>query len=775
MKYLILFFLITSFACTDAPTSPSFVNNTTPTDLGKDAQHSEADMGKDGIADSSSPEDIKNDTMMDPKKCGKNTECENGEICKFDPITAHATCVQGKTNNGDACLSGTECTSGLCIQNACADLCEKESDCAAGFLCKTETLSTSKGDIERLVCVPEKIPCLSNQICPAGKLCVLNSNDALECQTPTGRGNLGEACNSHAQCSSNICIEGSCSMPCERANDCSAKGDFLCEEHIIITNSGMKRANICLPKPASACLTDSECTAPLRCVASKTITDIEFSCGAPNAGGKASGQVCATDNDCTQNLCVNQICAGPCQGNGDCSATDATCELVNVALGNGNTDSAQICAPPVNCIENADCRVSETCYIRSTQAQTDIFCRTPNVGAGSLGQVCSIALECNSNYCLTTRFRDVCTETCNEDGDCPLAGYSCQSYTFNDGHNAQICQPLTPSNCTSNNDCAAGTICSLIENPAGNSIESVCVPSTGGDAAGVACQQNNTCASLLCLDGFCSAPCADAAQCPSQQLCQDESITIGNSTTTIKLCKTPAEISCADSSECTDGVRVCSLTQSGNNLVGQCAFPNPNGSQMGSACTASSQCRENICLTNISDSCSVVCNDDGDCAAGLGCTTYGDIGFCNAVCADNSDCSATQICTINSDVIGNDVDSVCQNKVANGADLGGSCTGGTDCTTGLCLTTTAFTATACTQDTECTGAGETCACPIDQPNCNAGKRCATKENLCTNLCNDSADCSGGVANNTLTACSSTTVVQLPNGQGTKTIATCARP
>lgn len=773
MKFLgiiLLILLILLAACgTDAPSTT--VNNTViKIDGGSQADTNTTDVGPD----LKNKEDAQVDMKIEPTSCMKNADCEDDQTCKFDPATGKSFC-EAKTGsvNGETCTTGDECASGVCLNGACADLCARETDCPAGFTCTPETVSTPNGDVDLSLCTEESTPCLATADCPNGLVCVLAANDVFECQTGAG-GTVGDACAANAECASNLCVDNLCSAPCQRPTDCSTDGSFICVPKTITTANGTIDANVCVPRPASQCLTDSDCTLPQRCVATKSATDIEFSCGNQNAAGKESGQACAADSECSQNLCVNSVCAGPCQGNGECSSNDASCELVNVDIGNGNTDSVQVCAPPVECDEKSKCRVNETCYVRATAVQTDIFCRAPNIGAGSLGQVCSISLECSSNFCLTTRFRNVCSEVCNDNADCNVAGYSCQPYTFADGTNAETCQPSTPPSCNSNNDCAAGTICSFVENAAGTSVETLCVPSTGGDAAGVACLVDDDCASLICLGGFCSAPCADATQCPGQQLCEVKDVTIGNNTESFSLCTTPPVTPCADSSECIDGVRVCAVSTDANgDLAGFCDFPSVGGAQMGTACTMPSDCRENVCLLNISDECSVVCNDDSDCSSGLGCTTYGDVGFCNGVCADSGDCDPGQICTINSDTITNDIDLVCQNAIANGAALGAACTSGSDCENGLCLTTTAFTATTCTADANC-AAGETCECPITDPNCATGKLCATQEQLCTNLCNDAADCpaTGG---NTLTACSSNTVVQVPNGQGTKTLATCARP
>ena len=78
---------------------------------------------------------------------------------------------------------------------------------------------------------------------------------------------------------------------------------------------------------------------------------------------------------------------------------------------------------------------------------------------------------------------------------------------------------------------------------------------------------------------------------------------------------------------------------------GQQVWLGAGGQQLGTACTSFNQCRENICLTSLSDECSVVCDKDADCGAAQGCTTFGDLTFCNTTCGDSGDCSSPSCCS----------------------------------------------------------------------------------------------------------------------------------
>jgi hypothetical protein len=751
------------------------MNNTTNTNTGL---NNDIDLGTD------------TDPMATP--CDTNAECSAPEICVIDLATGEGTCgpnIGGGT--GDACTTGSDCASGICLNDQCANPCGSESDCPAGFECATSTIPlTGGGSVELDVCVPEAAPCLSNNNCSATDVCVVDRSGAavaLECAAPVGGGVLGTACANDNECASNLCLSGSCTQPCERPTDCAADGSYLCDAAAVTLGAGgSANVNVCQVRPGDVCLSDAQCAGGERCVATRSATDIEFNCGNANVGAETGG-ACTADADCTQNLCVGGVCAGPCQGNGDCTAAaDFTCELSAVDLGNNVTDNAQICVPPVTCAQNDDCKATEVCYLRASATGVDLFCRAKNVGGGNLGQVCSNAQECANNHCLDTRFRDVCAVPCVDSTDCTRSGYVCQNtdVTFTNGSEpVKMCVPGVPTACTSNNSCATQTTCAVIPTVAATALETVCVPQTGGDSTGVACTVDSNCASLVCLGGFCAAPCNDSTQCAASQLCQSTSLTKGNATGSFDVCTTLPSVACADSGECTDGVRVCSDLRLANNIfTPHCAFPNTTAvGMMGAACTAPNQCRENICLSP-AGACSVVCNSDNDCATGMGCTTYSlssnnvtsTIGFCIDVCADNSDCSNGNVCSINSDVINDDVDQVCE-KPVGAKDLGDTCATGNECLTGLCLRTLAYNTTACTTNAAC-GTGEVCSCPVDDANCQpAAKRCATEEFACTRVCNDNGDCSMGAVGNALTVCSTDTVVTRPVSMTAKTISTCSRP
>lgn len=682
---------------------------------------------------------------------------------------------------GDACEFGSDCESGICINGECSLGCSGDEDCPAGSSCVEIEVDLEDGGTETVSACIEDTPCTANSDCSGPNVCVADrTGDEIDltCDDPAGPGDVGSGCTADTDCESGLCIDGECSAPCDAASDCG-NAAFVCEITSVDTDTGgSDDLPICVPRPADVCLSDNECSGTDRCVATKSMTNITFECGDAVGTGE-SGDMCTTDADCAQNLCINGMCAGPCAEVGDCGGDPNRCEVTNVDLGNGAMDSAQICQPPIPCASQNDCPVAggDVCYVREDMGAIDPICRDPNAGGGGLGQVCNDDAQCANNLCLGTRFRDVCVIPCADDADCGVAGYECGTVavdlTSGGTEDVGACVPEAPTPCTAESDCGSGFDCAIIDNVAGDALESVCVPTTGGEATGVPCTVDDDCASLVCQDNFCAAPCTDTTQCGNEQLCLNQTVTKTPNSGDFDICVTLPVTQCTSTDDCTDGVRVCGDVQ-GNAMSGLdeafCNFPNVGAQQLGTACTVSTDCRETICLNNISSECSVVCDKDTDCAAGGACTTFGNLNFCNTACSDNTDCGApNRYCAINSDVLTDSVDQICVNPIG-ASDIGTVCTSGSECLTGLCLRTVTYNNTSCNVDNDCAAfPNHTCECPINQPNCTTGRECATTNRRCTNLCDDDGDCGNG-----LTDCSPNIFVGTPSG-GTQNISACSQP
>ncbi|OIP29222.1 MAG: hypothetical protein AUK47_28045 [Deltaproteobacteria bacterium CG2_30_63_29] len=768
--------------------------------------------------------DVLNDTVSTettdtfvPVPCNRNSTCPSSEVCVFTDdgsggLELFCGPPVGTGLPGSACTDDSDCENGKCQDGICLAPCVDDNDCPGGHVC----VATEVGGMTIDACVPEPTACRSNAACDPSELCVADRSGAalsLLCGAPVGAGTLGAACTQDSACEANLCLGGLCTSPCERSNDCSTDGSWRCETIDVATNGGAATISVCAETPPNVCNSDRDCVGPQRCVAQKTGTNLTFTCATANAGGVETGVNCLLDSDCAQNLCVTGQCAGPCQTAATDCPTDYGCDLTTVSLGGNLTDTASICQPPVFCIENDECLTSEVCFFRPETSTITTLCQNPNVGGGALGTTCTDDADCGANLCYSDRFKDMCTIGCLNNTDC-ATGTVCASVTLQatDGTSVSksICvtSPATP--CTSRNDCTAGTTCAIVPNIGGTALESVCIPTTGSPN-GAVCTQDNNCASRVCLNNSCAAPCTSSTQCTTGQLCENNTVSKTPLSDTFELCEMLPDQICTSSSDCTDGVRVCGSMVSASTLELHCTFPNTGKAPIGDHCTVGADCFDNICLF-ASQECSVGCDkvtELADCGAGEICTSYRfspgptNVGLCNRSCADNTDCAGGtvgNICTINSNYRDNTIDQVCETFVGAGG-VGTPCPNqnGTVCETGLCLRTFSynntpcsldFSATACVNDSDCgTGqqcefngtwrcasntqcsVGETCELLLDGT---GNRECATTTDNCTALCNEVSDCTG-ITGNPLTACSNTTSVSLPNGVGRTNISTCARP
>lgn len=790
---LALMLTVTSACGTDdtATGRPRPANNTTTQDMTPGLDMS-PDMKMTGDMDEA---DQATDMNM-AKSCDANSDCTAPEVCGLNRTNGERTCAPptGPGLPGDMCTMGNECQSNLCVNGACASPCATVADCPNGFSCVDQSIPLTNGQAVNVkLCIENKTPCQADGDCAAPTLCTVDRSGAmveLTCQAPVpGGGALGAACAMDAQCLSNLCLDNVCAKPCERPNDCAADGSFICEPTTITTATNQQaQVNLCKPKPADQCLSNSQCFMPQQCVADRGPREIQFTCDAPNQGGKALGDACTQDSECGQNLCLDGQCTLPCQGNGDCAAQPGySCKLREVTLQNNNKDNVQVCVPPTTCDDKGDCKVGEECYVTRTQTGADFICRPGNQGGGVLGQVCAQDSECATNLCFSGRFGNICSSPCDDNSDCASPGYECRATTIKDANgqpfNARVCAPQNPAPCSTNDQCPTGTSCAILANTAGNALESVCIPKTGRLAPGVPCQSNDQCENRVCLNNICSAPCTDTMQCAVGQVCRTNTVMSSNLSGQFNVCEQLLDQDCTDTGRCNDGVRVCGdIRQVGQDVRLFCRFPIGTGAQLGSACMMNNQCREGLCQP-FSNECSVGCGASSDCSAAAGqiCTTYSfsqtnQVSICTESCVDNASCSNGNVCTINGNPRTNAIDQICQEPRMNGKNLGESCMGGNDCSTGICLTTQVFDPNGplCVSSATCM-AGQDCVCPVNQPNCVTGKRCAQLSNLCTRVCNDAGDCTGGAANNELTACSPDVFVQNPNGMGSSQISVCAKP
>lgn len=632
--------------------------------------------------------------------------------------------------------------------------------------------------------------CSSDEDCPEGEVCAVDrSGDEVRriCRAPNEEGGeVGDSCSEDSDCRSNLCLDGTCTKPCERPVDC--KKGWTCDSAEVETESGGSSSiNVCQPAPGKECFSDGDCDSGDRCVARRGSDEVTFECGAPNSGGGAVGESCSSDGDCLHNLCVDGECAPPCGSDDHCSGSSGyICQESEIDLGNGKTDSAPVCRPERPCDRSATCKVNETCYVERNRTGSAGVCRQPNSSSKQLGDVCSGDGQCPANLCYDSRFRKICSLACQKNSDCQKPGFRCEERAIADGsggtRDVDICVPAPPSPCSNPSDCDPDELCSVVVESDGTGLESVCIPKTGGVSVGNSCSDDSDCNSQLCVNGHCSTPCDTRSDCAGNQLCRDNSITKSGETDTFQVCETPTDENCTHSGTCNDAVRVCSELRPNNQnqYEAYCQFPNSNASgQLGDSCSKHIDCNSGLCLGDVTGSplpskCSVACRQDRQCGSNQICTSIpsssnSDVAICTEPCSVTGDCSGSNTCQINENRMTNpySVDTICEDPPGSkqfGEKCGG---GGGACKSGLCLNTYTFKPND-PNDQQCTpGAGN---CPSgwgchQDPNRNDDYYCAEEERRCTKLCQRDGDCSGGVSGHPLDSCGK---VQTTLSDGTTT-------
>ncbi len=755
-----------------------------------------AEVDEDGLVDvSDTPSEVAD--LMDQVEtdvhqelpCGRNSDCPVGTSCVWSwsggELTLACRVPVGTSPGGAACTDDSDCVSGACIDGLCGRPCVSAADCPVGHACE----DVEVGGYAARSCVPLPVTCQANADCAAPQVCVVNRGHgelSLVCGAPVGPGALGASCTQDAHCASNLCLSGTCVLPCVRNADCSSDGEWVCSNTAVPTSGGPVTLDLCQPRPPAACTYDGMCASPLRCVATKTDLQVSFTCGVPNAGGGESGATCSHDDHCAQRLCLEGQCAGPCQTAVHCPG-DFECRVAPVPLPGGASGQASLCRPPRWCEANGQCLSAEVCYARREPVDVTFFCRGPNATTGLLGAVCQADHDCRGNLCVPGRFNAYCSQPCQSGSDC-ATGFSCSLSTVSTASGGtvqkRICTEVAPLPCTSQASCAAGTVCAVVPNVTMGGLETVCMPNQGGFAAGVPCSTHSQCAARSCVNGVCGPPCVNMGQCASGQICDGQLLQQNGLSGTFDVCTRLLDQVCTSTADCTDGVRVCSELRVVNNaLVSYCAFPNASGNPLGQQCGSDGQCFHDYCL-NFTGECTVICDLDQQCANGQVCSAYGftpgptDIGMCVRSCLDNDDCNVPganpgNVCTLNWNYRDDTVDRVCE-LPTGGGDVGAPCPGqdGTLCATGLCLRTKLFDGVTCTSNANC-DAGKSCEYLSGM---SGARQCATIQDACTALCDEASDCTSSTfSGNALTICSSDVSVTLPSGTGTMQIATCSRP
>jgi hypothetical protein len=364
--------------------------------------------------------------------CSASLPCGAGQYCN-----SSAVCAPLKTNS-TACQSGTECTSGDCVDGvccnvACAGQCQGCAESNSVGTCITVSGAPRTG---RTPC-GGTAPCAGSCTGSGGTSCVFPGNtvSCLAASCSGGSATTATVCNGAGACttpSTMACPSNQCADTTKCSGGCSAS----------------------LPCGAGQYCNSSAVCAPLK----------------TNGTACQSGTECTSAN-CVDNVCCNVACAGQCQGcdetnsvgtcltvkgaprgsiRAQCNGTNASC------TGTCGGTSATQCTYPTSqttcgaascsgatATSAATCDGAGNCSAATKTTCTPFICgATACLTTCTTNSQCATGAACVSGVCTTCGAgQTVCTNACanlaSTDANCGSCGHSCQG----GGCVSSACQP----------------------------------------------------------------------------------------------------------------------------------------------------------------------------------------------------------------------------------------------------------------------------------------------------------------------------------------------
>ena len=412
-------------------------------------------------------------------------------------VTCPADDPTQKRPLGGCCTTGDACASGLCLGGICSRTCTTSADCTGGaaaptplppgtaFKCAANTLLPSAS-----VCLPGSLTACGagGGACPAGESCALVVNASADGPGPSA---WAGACTTK--------LVAGAYAPAGAA--CDDQGSpYQCETGGGVLGSGC-RGGRC----TNACATTADCPIGMFCDVPPFVPGLGGASQVPGVSG-------------TTGLCLGYPCghvyAKAPPGEVSQLGADVICppgEVCGLAEAVGASGDAWLftCRPPLPqaLAPGAAC---STDVAASQRCASDLACGTTSAGA-RCGVLCRSDRDCASgSICV----EDVTAPTLPSGGQPTLA----------------MCRPRSTypgQTCSREADCPAGQGCRLVS---ARSTVTICQPSAGTAAVGVACQADAECRSGACIDRallgpnganvtFCSSFCTKNSDCGAKQIC----------------------------------------------------------------------------------------------------------------------------------------------------------------------------------------------------------------------------------------------------------------
>ncbi len=575
-------------------------------------------------------------TATDP-----DNECPGTLVCN--------SAAQCKSANGDACVLGTDCTSGACVDGVCCN-----TTCTGA--CQACT-ATKKGSGTDGVCGSIAISTDPDSECFGAISC----NGAGACATLA----LGATCTANGECANGFCVDGvCCNTACNAlCNACTAvkKGsgadgtcaavaanldpDAECAGSLVCNG-----ASLCKSPIADPCLQNTDCVSGFcadgvccnaactgACQACTTTkkgsgadgacgniaisTDPDSECfgaitcnGAGACGALPAGAVCSANGECASSFCVDGVCC-----NSACNTLCNACTAVK--KGSGPDGTCGVVA--ANLDPDNECAGALACNGAS-------LCKLPNGEACALGTDC-VSGACADGVCCNT----TCTGVCNA---CTAA----KKGSGADGTCGIIAVGLDPDNeCGGAASCSGAASCALFVN-------------------GTPCNVNNECSSNSCVDGVC---CNTACNTLCNACTAAKKNSGADGTCGVIPVGNDPDAECAGAAACS-GVSTCSLFANGTacSINGECANGNcVDGFCCNTACSGTCQaCSAAKKGSGANGACGNVATSTDPDLECPGATSCNAVAVCalfvdGAVCSINGECAS-----------GNCVDGVCCNTGCDG-------------------------------------------------------------------------------------------------------------
>jgi hypothetical protein len=488
--------------------------------------------------------------LADPRGlCSANDVCVAGPKCECaDGVkdgaetavdcggSACAKCAQGK-----ACLAGSDCGSGFCVDgyccnSACSGSCQACSKALSGGTNGTCT-SIPAGNASD----PNKAPCPNaGDVCGNGGLCRCGdgAKDGAETDKDCGGAVCGKcaqgsACTVAGDCANGNCVDGYCCdsacsgscQACSKALTGSANGTCA---NIPAGNASDPTKAAC-PNAGDVCGIGGQC----RCAdGSKDGAETSVDCGGAVCGKCGGGKACGAVTDCASTFCVDGVCcdkacSGSCQA---CTkaltgGTDGTC--ANIPAGNPSDATKAACASAGDvCGASGLCRCNDGVQDGS---ETYVDCGGAVCSKCGGGKKCSAPADCSTGFCVDGVCCDkACTGSCQA---CTKALTGGTDGTCGNIPSGNASDP-TKAACPSAGDvCGASGLCRCNDVTLDGSETSVdCGGGVCGKCGqGKACGGAADCASGFCVDGVCcNEACAGSCQACTNALTGGTDGTCGN-------------------------------------------------------------------------------------------------------------------------------------------------------------------------------------------------------------------------------------------------------